>query len=95
MTDPNFIESTLSTRTNADMSSKEFTNNRYHYRLWFDHTTGFDWIDTQVSKTSANIEETLELYQFWAEDSLCVVEIREIERRDMPDENQCTLHTFE
>lgn len=92
-----FIRSKLVARTNADCSSSDVVNNRYHYYLRFDDVTiGWDWLDTQISKAQADTDMNLELYKIRPSGVQSFeVEVREVERREGIDDSQNHLSDFE
>lgn len=96
MESPQFIRANLVSRTNADCSDQEVKNNRYHYRLRFEKSIGWDWLDQQVSKCSAELEASLELWEIHPSGVADFeIEVREIQRREGIDSNQRGLDSFE
>lgn len=91
-----FIRAKLVSRTNADCSSSEVRNNRYHYYLRFDdESIGWDWLDTQISKAQADTDTDLELYKIRPSGVQSFeVEVREVERRQGIDSSQNELTDF-
>jgi hypothetical protein len=96
MKSPEFIRAKLVNRTNADCSSHEAKNNRYHYQLRFEESIGFDLLETQVNKCSHNIGIQLELWKIRPSGvSDFEVEVREVSRREGIDDGQRGLDSFE
>jgi hypothetical protein len=91
-----FIRATLVNRTNADCSFKEVKNNRFHYLLRFEKSIGFDWLKKQVQKAQGELDVQLELWEIHPSgvDDF-EIEVREVERREGIDDNQCGLTEFE
>lgn len=95
MKSPQFIRAKLVNRTNADCSTQEVKNNRYHYRLRFEQSIGWDWLETQVSKAESETATSLELWELHPSGvSDFEVEVREVARREGIDENQNSLDEF-
>lgn len=98
MTSPEFIQTKLTNLTNAMTSDAEVENNRYLYQLVFDENIGWEWLEKQVEKASAEVEPTLEPYKLGPVEEaigVMVVEVREVERREGIDDNQQCLDEFE
>lgn len=95
MTTPEFIQTKLTNLTNAMTSEVEAKNNRYHYSLYFDERLGWDWVEAQVEKVSAEVEVVLEPYKIGPANSFMEVEVREVGRREGIDSNQQGLDSFE
>lgn len=92
----NFIRAKLVNRTNADCSDDIVKNNRYHYQLRFEESIGFDWLETQVNKTSAETDTALELWKINPSGvNDFEVEVREVGRRKDIDSSQHSLTAFE
>jgi hypothetical protein len=93
---PEFIRATLSNRTNADCSEQEVKNNRFHYRLRFEESIGWDWLYGQVSKAEGELGVPLELWEIHPSGvNDFEIEVREVERREDIDDNQHGLSDFE
>lgn len=92
-----YIESKISSRTNALDSDVKAKNNRYHYFLEFNESIGWDWMKEQARKTNSEIRTEIELYKIrphvYKSGSL-IVEVRETERREGIDEKQRGLSDF-
>lgn len=93
-----YIQTKLNCRTNASEVLVEAKHNRLHYNLLFTEDIGFDWLEAQINKCSAEVNATLELYevqpckyQFGAFE----VVVRELERRKGADSSQHSLDSFE
>lgn len=96
MESPQFIRAQLVSRTNADCSDQEAKNNRYHYALRFEQSIGWDWLYQQVSKCSAELDASLELYKIRPSGMADFeVEVREVQRREGIDDSQIGLDSFE
>lgn len=96
MNSPEFIRSTLVSRTNADCSSQEVKNNRYHFYLKFEEDIGWSWIQQQVGNASAELETNLELYKIRPSGVASFeVEVRELQRREGIDDSQRDFSSFE
>jgi len=92
----NFIRAKLVNRTNADCSDDTVKNNRYYYQLRFEQSIGFDWLQTQVNKTSAETDTALELWKINPSGvNEFEVEVREVGRRADIDSSQHSLKAFE
>lgn len=91
MSSKEFIESKLVNRTNARFCDTRVENNRYHYRLMFDESIGWDWFERQVDKASGETGHLLEPYKFGLEDGFMFAEVWEVERREGIDDNQKSL----
>lgn len=90
-----FIRAQLVSRTNADCSDKEAKNNRWHYHLRFDQSIGWDWIEDQVAKCSAEMDVNLEMWEIHPSGvSDFELEVREIQRREGIDKSQKGLDSF-
>lgn len=90
-----FVRAKLVNRTNSSCSSKEAKNNRWHYSLRFDEDIGWDWLQHQINKCSAELDVTLELWKIKPSGvSDFEVEVREIDRREGIDESQKGLDSF-
>jgi hypothetical protein len=95
MKSPQFIRAKLVNRTNADCSSVEAKNNRWHYRLRFEQSIGWDWLEAQILKAQRETETALELWELHPSGvSDFEVEVREVERREGIDDNQNSLDDF-
>lgn len=96
MNSPQFIRAKLVSRTNADCSEQEVKNNRWHYFLKFEQSIGWEWLYSQVRKTSNEIETPLELWEIHPSGvNDFEVEVREVERREGIDDSQRGLDSFE
>jgi len=96
MESPEFIRAKLVSRTNASCSDQEVKNNRYHFFLRFEESIGLDWLYTQVSKLSKDMEADLELWEVHPSGvNDFEIEIRETERREGIDDSQKGLDSFE
>lgn len=90
-----FIRSKLVNYTNADCSDVEAKNNRWHYSLKFEEDVGWDWIQSQIYKCSANIERDIEPYKIRPSGMHAFeIEVRELERREGIDNSQHGLSDF-
>lgn len=97
MTSKEFVESKLVNFTQAMDCDVEVRDCRYYYRLVFDENIGWEWLEKQVEKSSAEVEPTLELYKIGPVEEaigVMVVEVRELERREGIDDNQQGLDSF-
>lgn len=94
-TDANNIQSKLHTYTEADESSKNAKNNRYHYTLRFEKDIGFEWLQSQVYKVSASVNANIEPYELRASDDILELTVREVDRRPSIDDSQKGLSSFE
>lgn len=93
---PQFIRATLANRTNADCSEQEVKNNRYHYRLRFEQSIGWDWLYAQVQKCNSDLDRDVELWEIHPSGvNDFEVEIREVGRRQGIDDSQKGLTDFE
>jgi hypothetical protein len=91
-----FVRAKLSNRTNADCSSVEAKNNRWHYFLRFEQSIGWDWLFGQVKKSSRELDVSIELWEIHPSGvSDFEVEIREVERREGIDGDQRGLTDYE
>jgi hypothetical protein len=96
MKSPQFIRAKLSNQTNADCSREKVKNNRIHYLLKFEEDIGWDWLYTQVKKTTDKTETELELWKIRPSGvSDFEVEVREVDRREGIDNSQRGLTEFE
>ncbi len=95
MSSPELIQTKLTNLTNAMTSEVEAKNNRYYYSLYFDERLGWDWVEAQVDKASAEVEVVLEPYKVGPANSFVEVEVRELQRREGIDSNQRGLESFE
>lgn len=96
MKSPQVVRAKLETRTEADCSDDEVTNNKVHYHLKYESARGWDWLQSQVAKVSDDVEIDLELYKINTS-GVCAfeVEVRELCRREgTTDENQHDLSKF-
>lgn len=90
-----FIESALVSRTNAGQSNVEAKNNRWHYKMTFDQSIGWDWLYQQVYKCSKELEAELELWEIHpSTGDTFQVEVREVDRREGIDNSQKGLDSF-
>jgi hypothetical protein len=92
-----YIESKVSSWTNAFKSDIKVKNNRYHYFLQFNESIGWDWMEDQINKANRNIRTNIELYKIIPHDfesGSMIVEVRETERREKIDEKQRGLDSF-
>jgi len=91
-----YIRAMLENRTNAECSSSEVKNNRFHYHLRFEESIGWDWVSEQITKVCKNLEVDIEL---WKINPSGVgdfeIEVRELSQRKDIDENQRGLDYFE
>lgn len=95
MESPEFIRAKLVNRTNADCSSQEVKNSRYHYSLRFEESIGWDWLYQQIDKTSFEMDASLELWKIRPSGVADFeVEVREIDRREGIDDSQAGLDSF-
>ncbi len=95
MESPEFIRANLVSRTNADCSDDTVKNNRYHYFLRFEQAIGWDWLNQQVAKCSAEMDVSLELWKIRPSGVQDFeIEVREIARREGIDDSQQGLDKF-
>lgn len=91
-----FVRAKLVNRTTADCSEESVENNHYHYHLKFGEDIGWDWLDTQVAKLSAELDVTLELWKIHPSGMHSFeVEVREVDPRPNIDNSQKGLSDFE
>lgn len=91
-----FIQATLVNRTNADCSTVEAKNNRWHYFLRFDEAIGWDWLYTQIGKAKRELGIELELWKVRPSGvNDFEIEVREVARREDIDDSQHNLSAFE
>lgn len=97
MKSPEVVRAKLSTRTEADCSDHDIENNKIHYYLKFETDIGWDWLYSQVSKTSNDVDIELELWKIKPSGVHAFeVEVRELIRREnVNDEEQHGLSEFE
>lgn len=96
MKSPERIRATLSNRLNADCSTEEVKNNRYHYLFRFEQSNGWDWIEQQVYKSEKSLGIDLELWEIHPSGIQDFeIEVREVERREGIDNSQSGLDDFE
>jgi len=91
------VRAKLETRTEADCSSQEVTNNKIHYHLKYESNRGWDWLEQEVYKTSEDTGIDLELYKINTS-GVCAfeVEVRELcTRENVTDEKQRDFSYFE
>lgn len=92
MCDPNFVETKLSIRTEADGSSHEVRNNRYHYHLEFTSSgIGYDFLQNEVLKVVSKTGVELEPYKLEPSNDGFVAVVRETARREGIDDSQSAL----
>jgi len=90
------IQTQLHNQTQADASSYRVNDSRYYYDLYFECEIGWDWVDTQVYKTSEKVSRDLEPYEIKpAENVQFRLVVREVDRRANIDENQHDLSNYE
>lgn len=95
MTSKEFIRAKLVNRTNADCSTVEVKNNRYHYMLKFEQSIGWDWLQSQVEKATHDTDTSLELWEIHPSGvANFEVEVRELARREDIDDQQDSLDSF-
>lgn len=97
MNSPQHVRAKLEARTEADCSSQEISNNKYHYHLKYESSRGWDWLEQEVYKTAKDTDIDLELYKINTS-GVCAfeVEVRELSpREDVRDEDQHDLSQFE
>lgn len=90
------VRAKLETRTEADCSKDDVTNNKVHYHLKFESSRGWDWIESQVRKVSEDVDIDLETYKINTS-GVCSfeVEVRELcHRENTTDENQRDFSEF-
>jgi hypothetical protein len=91
-----FIRAKLVNRTNADCSSVEAKNNRWHYMLKFEKSIGWGWLLGQVKKAEAEVDTPLELWEIHPSGVMdFAIEVREVDRRKNIDNSQRGLSDFE
>lgn len=96
MSSPEFIRAKLVSRTNADCSDQEAKNSRWHYRLRFTSSIGWDWLYSQVQKAEHELSVPLEIWEIHPSGvNDFEVEVREVNRRAGIDGNQRDLKDFE
>lgn len=96
MESPQFIRAQLVNRTNADCSTQEVKHNRYHFYLKFEESIGWDWLEGQVEKCSAELDTSLEAWEIHPSGMHSFeLEVREVERREGIDTDQCGLTDFD
>lgn len=96
MKSPQVVRAKLKTRTEADCSDDEVTNNKVHYHLKYESSRGWDWLKSQVAKVSDDVEIDLELYKINTS-GVCAfeVEVRELCRREnVRDDSQTGLDSY-
>lgn len=96
MESPQYIRAQLVNYTNAECSDKSVKNNRHHYHLKFEEDIGWDWLQSQVRKASAELNVTIEMWKVRPSGMMSFeVEVREVERREGIDDDQRGLTEFE
>lgn len=90
------VRAKLESRTEADCSDEEITNNKIHYHLRYESSRGWDWIEKQVWKVSEDVDIDLEVYKINTS-GVCAfeVEVRELCRREnVRDDSQKGLDSY-
>jgi len=91
-----FIRAKLVNRTNADCSSTEAKNNRWHYFLKFEKDIGWDWLHAQIGKACSELDVQIEVWKIRPSGVADFeIEVREVERREGIDNSQHDLSSFE
>lgn len=91
-----FVRANLVNYTNADCSSVEVKNNRFHYSLKFEEDIGWDWVQSQVYKCGSSIDVQVEPYKIRPSGMHAFeLEVREVARREGIDDSQRGLTEWE
>lgn len=97
MKSPQVVRAKLETRTEADCSEDDVTDNKVHYHLKYESSRGWDWLERQVYEVGEDVDIDLDLYKINTSGvSAFEVEVRELTRREnVRDESQIGLDSYE